>query len=146
MKHTVRMIMKYLLRGILWGCTFFVFFCLFAYYLQGKDFLLSILEAYPKHAMGTMLVGIGYGSTPIVYRWERPSLFAKVGLHFFVGTGIFFGVAHRLAWIPRQSNGYLLWEILIACVSFSVIWCVFYLFSRKEAGTINERLKEISKG
>ena len=66
MKYSVRTWMKYLLRGILWGCTFFVFFCLFAYYLQGKEFLFSILEAYPRHAAGSVLVGIGYGSTPIV--------------------------------------------------------------------------------
>lgn len=146
MKHVVRKIMEYLLRGILWGCAFFVFFGLFTYYLQGKDFLLSIMEAYPKHAVGTMLVGIGYGSTSIVYGWERPSLFAKVGLHFFVGTGIFFAVAHQLSWIPLQSNRYFLWEFLISCASFAVMWSLFYLFSRKEAGTINKRLKEISKG
>lgn len=145
MNYSVRSWMKYLLRGILWGCTFFVFFCLFAYYLWGKAFLFSILEAYPRHAAGSILVGIGYGSTPIVYGWERPSLFAKVGIHFFVGTGTFFAVAHRLSWIPMQSNGYLVWELLVACVTFAVMWSVFYLFSRKEAGSINERLREIEK-
>lgn len=145
MKYSVRTIMKYLLRGILWGCTFFVLFCLFAFYLQGKSFLSAILEDFPKHAAGSMLVGIGYGSTPIVYGWERPSLLAKVGIHFFVGTGTFFVVAHRLAWIPMRANRYLIWELLVACVTFAAMWSVFYLFSRKEAGSINKRLKEIEK-
>lgn len=146
MKYSVRTIMKYLLRGILWGCTFFVFFCLFAFYLQGKSFLSAILEDFPKHAAGSMLVGVGYGSTPIVYGWERPSLLAKVGIHFFVGTGMFFGVAFWLSWIPRQSNRDLILEFLVSCLSFAVLWSVFYLFSRKEARAINERLKELSKG
>ena len=146
MKYSVRTIMKYLLRGILWGCTFFVLFCLFAFYLQGKSFLSAILEASPKHAAGSMLVGIGYGSTPIVYGWERPSLLAKVGIHFFVGTGMFFGVAFWLSWIPLQSNRDLILEFLVSCLSFAVLWSVFYLFSRKEARAINERLKELSKG
>lgn len=143
MKYSVRVWMKYLLRGILWGCTFFVLFCLFAYYLWGKEFLFSMLEAYPKHALGTMFVGIGYGTTPIVYGWERPSLLTKVGIHFFVGTGIFFGVAFYLAWLPRQLNRYLALEIAVACLSFAILWSIFYLFSCKEAKAINDRLKEL---
>lgn len=145
MKYSVGTWMKYLLRGILWGCTFFVFFCLLAFYLRGKDFLFSILNEYPKHAAGTILVGIGYGSTPIVYGWERPSLLTKVGIHFFVGTGIFFGVAFYLSWLPWQLNRYLALEIAISCISFAALWSVFYLFSRKEAKRINDRLEELEK-
>jgi len=145
MKYFVRTWMKYLLRGVLWGCTFFVFFCLFAFFVQGKDFLLSILDAYPKHALGSILVGIGYGTSPIVYGWERPSLFVKTGLHFLVGTGIFFCVAFWCSWIPMQSDRYLVLELLVSCVTFAVMWSVFYLFSRKEAEIINERLRKLTK-
>lgn len=145
MKHPVRLIMKFLFRGIAWGCTFFVFFCLLTFYWQGKDFLLAILEYYPRHAVGSMLVGIGYGSTSIVYVWERPSLLTKTGIHFFVGTGIFFCVAFYLAWIPLQSSRYLILEFLVSCVTFAVMWSAFYLFSCKEARTINDRLKELGK-
>lgn len=143
MKHPVKLILKFLLRGITWGCTYFVFFCFIAYYLQGKDFLLTILEQFPKHALGSMVVGIGYGSASVVYVWERPSLVVKAGIHFFVGTGIFFVVAFRLAWIPMQTGGDLALEFLISCVTFALMWCVFYLFNRKEARAINERLKEL---
>lgn len=146
MKHPVKLVMKFLYRGIAWGCTFFVFFCLLTFYWQGKDFLLAILEYYPRHAVGSMLVGIGYGSTAIVYVWERPSLLIKAGIHFFVGTGIFYCVAFHLAWIPLQPNRYLLLEFLVSCVTFAVMWSVFYLFSRKEAKLINDRLKELGEG
>lgn len=145
MKHPIKLIIKFLFRGIAWGCTFFVFFCLLTFYWQGKDFLFAILEYYPKHAVGSMLVGIGYGSTAIVYVWERPSLLTKAGIHFFVGTGIFYCVAFYLTWIPPQPNRYLILEFLVSCVTFAVIWSVFYLFNRKEARTINDRLKELTK-
>ena len=145
MKYSVKLIIKFLFRGIAWGCTFFVFFCLFTFYRQGKDFLLAILEYYPRHAVGSMIVGIGYGTTAIVYVLERPSLLIKAGIHFFVGTGFFYCVAFHLDWIPPRLNRYLFLEFLVSCATFAVIWFVFYLFSCKEARTINDRLQELTK-
>lgn len=145
MKLSFKSVLKYLFRGIAWGCTYFVFFCLFVYYRQGKEFLLMILENFPKHALGSMIVGIGYGSVSIVYVLERPSLLVKAGLHFLVGTGIFFGTAFRLAWIPIRSGLYLFAEFLVSCITFAVIWIGFYLFNRKEARTINEKLRELTR-
>lgn len=146
MKHTFIIILKYLFRGIAWGCTYFVFFCLIAFFWQGKDFLLNILESFPKHAIGTMLVGIGYGSTSIVYQWERPSLIMKVIIHFSVGTSVFFFVASHLAWIPLPTNRYIILELLVSCITFAAVWMGFYLFGCKEAKEINNRLQELEKG
>lgn len=145
MKRLFITITKYLFRGIAWGCTFFVFFCLGAYFWQGKDFLLNILEYYPKHAIGSILVGIGYGSTPVVYQWKRPSLAAKALIHFFVGTSVFFWVASYLAWIPLSAKRYIILELLVSCVTFTAVWMGFYLFGCKEAKKINDRLQELEK-
>lgn len=147
MKHTVRLVLKYLLRGIAWGCAFFVFFCLFVFYWQGKEFLISIVEHFPRHAAGTMLVGIGYGSMAILYEWEGPSLLIKAAIHFFVGTGVFFFTAVSLEWIPLHSMRpeYILLEIFVSCVTFVVIWLGFYLLGCREARKINGRLQELEK-
>ena len=145
MKHPLIIILKYLFRGIAWGCTYFVFFCLIAFFWQGKDFLLGILEYFPKHAIGAMLVGIGYGSTSIVYQLEHPSLIMKAIIHFFVGTSVFFFVASHLAWIPMSTNRYIILELLVSCITFAAIWAGFYLLGRKEAKEINDRLQELEK-
>lgn len=146
MKHPLIIILKYLFRGIVWGCTYFVFFCLFAFFWQGKVFLLGILEYFPEHAFGAMLVGIGYGSTSIVYQWEHPSLIMKAIIHFFVGTSVFFVVASHLAWIPLPTDRYIILELLVSCITFAAVWAGFYLFGCKEAKEINDRLQELEKG
>lgn len=145
MKHPVRTIIKYLFRGIAWGCTYFVFFCLAVFFWQGKGFLLGMLEHFPKHAIGSILVGMGYGSTSIIYLWERPSLLVKALLHFFVGTGVFFFTASCLAWIPLKDGWYIIPELLVSCATFAAVWLGFYLFGCKEAKQINNKLQELQK-
>lgn len=147
MKHPIRSVVQYLLRGILWGCTFFVFFCLAAYFWLGKEFLASIAEAFPAHAAGSMLVGIGYGSTAIIYRWERPSLAVKATIHFCVGTAVFFLTAVCLGWIPFKALRWehILLEVLVSCITFGIVWFGFYLLGCKEAKEINDRLRDLEK-
>lgn len=145
MKHPIRSIIRYLNRGIIYGCTFFVFICLVIFFGQGKDSLLVIMEHFPKHAIGTILVGIGYCFPAILYELEGASLLTKACIHFFIGTIVFFFVSSYLAWIPLRSNWHILLEILVACVSFAVIWSGFYLFRRKEANDINDRLQKLAE-
>lgn len=145
MKHPVRLILRYLFRGIAWGCTYFVFFCLLVFFWQGKDFLLAIAEDFPKHAVGTIFVGIGYCFPAILYEFERPSLLMKAVIHYFIGTITFFFIASYLAWIPLQSSWHIILEFFVSCVTFAVIWSGFYLFRCREAKRINKRLQELTE-
>lgn len=145
MRRPVRLIIRYLIRGIAWGCTYFVFYCLFLFFWQGKDLLLAVAEDFPKHAVGAILVGLGYGFPAILYELERPALLTKAIIHFFVGTTTFFSIASYLAWIPLQSSRHIILEVFTSCVSFAAIWSGFYLLRRREARRINNRLQELEK-
>ncbi|MDE7170642.1 MAG: DUF3021 domain-containing protein, partial [Oscillospiraceae bacterium] len=115
------------------------------FFWQGKDLLLAIAEDFPKHAVGTILVGIGYCFPAILYELERPALLLKAAIHFFVGTITFFFVSTYLAWIPLQSSRHIIGELFISCATFAAIWSGFYLLRRREAKQINNRLQELEK-
>lgn len=143
----VKLIIQYLFFGISWGCTYFVFHCLFCYAFGADDTLSLILNDFAKHAAGAILVGIGFGTTPIVYQINRLSLAAKILIHFTVGMGVFYPVALYLGWIPFYSGRpiYTALQFLFSCAIFAAIWFYFYLFNRNEAKKINGRLRELEK-
>lgn len=143
MKHSIRLFLKFLCRGIAWGCTFFVFYSIILYLLQPQSFLNEMLSDYAGQAIGAILVGIGYGTTPVIYLRERPSLLAKTCIHFLVGTSVLFVVGLHLHWFPAATGSDIALAILIACGSFAVFWIIFHALGRTEAKQINTRLQEI---
>lgn len=145
MKHSIKLIIKYLCHGITWGCTTLVLLCLFYQLFGAEDTLLLIMNDFSRHAVGSILVGIACGSTAIVYQFDRPSFGAKAAIHFIVGMGVFYPVALSLHWIPYHSGDilYTILQFLFSCFIFVAIWFCFYLFNRGEAKKINDRLKEL---
>lgn len=147
MKHTVKLIIKYILYGISLGCTSFVLMCLSFYAGGGENLLMAICSDFARHAAGAMIVGIACGSTSIVYQFERPSTLWKIVIHFCVGMGVFYPVGISLGWIPFYPDRILLTilQFLFSCAIFMAIWFCFYLFNRNEAKRINQRLRELSQ-
>lgn len=147
MKRAVILIIKYLFFGISYGCTFFVFYCLCCHAFGAEDTLSLIMNDFVKHAVGCILVGIGFGSTPIVYLSRRIPYGAKIFIHFAVGMSVFYSIALSLGWIPFHPDRllYTLLQFLFSCCCFAVIWFCFYLFYRNDAKKINHRLKELEQ-
>lgn len=147
MKHTVKLIIKYILYGISLGCTSFVIMCLSFFACGGEDLLMAICGDFARHSAGAMLIGIACGSTSIIYQLERPSMFWKIIIHFCIGMGVFYPVGISLGWIPFYPDRIMLMvlQFLFSCVIFMAIWFCFYLFNRNEAKRINERLREIQQ-
>lgn len=147
MKHTVKLIMKYILHGISLGCTSFVIMCFSFWAIGGQDLLSFIYKDFAKHSIGSMIVGIACGGTAVIYQFNRPSLFAKVLIHFCVGMGVFYPIAVYLGWIPFHSDRivFTILQFLSSCGIFMAIWFCFYLFNRNEAKRINERLRELER-
>ena len=73
MKQTVKLVIKYILYGISWGCTSFVIMCLSYFAWGGEDILMQICKDFARQALGAMIVGIACGSTSIIYQFDRPS-------------------------------------------------------------------------
>lgn len=147
MKQYGKLIVKYLFEGISWGCTFLVCYCLCCHAAGAEETLALILDNFAKNAVGAIFVGIGFGTTPIVYLSSRLPMGVKVFLHFAVGMGIFYPAALYLGWIPFYPDhaARIILQFLISCVIFAVFWSFFYLFYRNEAKKINDRLKELER-
>lgn len=145
MKHTVKLVIKYILYGISWGCTFFVIMCLSFFAGGGEDLLMLIFKDFARQSIGAMVVGIACGGTAIVYQFERPSAVLKTIIHFCVGMGVFYPTAVYLGWIPFYPDRLILTvlQFISSCVIFMIIWFCFFLFNRNEAKRINKRLREL---
>lgn len=148
MKSMLKMVMKYIFYGISLGCTSFVVMCL-SYSVGGRrDILAEIFNDFTRQAVGAMIVGLACGGTAIVYQSHRLSGLAKKIIHFGVGMGVFYPVAVYLGWIPfyPERLGVTALQFLFFGGIFMVIWFGFYLWNRKEAKMINERLRERERG
>ncbi len=147
MKYTVKLIIKYILYGISLGCTSFVLMCLSYFAWGGEDLLMLICKDFARQSAGAMLVGIACGGTAVIYQFSRPSGLVKVLIHVCVGMGVFYPVAICLGWIPFYPDRALftVLQFLFSCGIFMVIWFCFYLFNRKEAKRINQRLRELER-
>lgn len=147
MKHTVKLMVRYILYGISLGCTFFVIMCLSFFVGGGEEFLASIFRDFGRQSVGAMIVGIACGGTAVVYQFNRLSVFMKTLIHFCVGMGVFYPTAVYLGWIPFFPDNVIITvlQFLFSCGIFMAIWFCFYLFNRSEAKRINERLRELQR-
>ncbi len=138
-------LLKYIMFGISWGCLFFVITCLIGNAVAGEDYLLLVMKDFNRQALGAMLVGMGYGTTSIVYNSERLPFGLQVFIHFAVGTAIYFPTAITLGWMPMGSPINLVSMIILSILAFFIIWSMFYFYYRAEAKKINRQLKQLEK-
>lgn len=144
MSTVIRKLIKCLYNGIAWGCIFFVFFGVIQAVTGNEAFMENIYHDFSKHALGTVLVGMGFGTTPFVYTLKNISMFARTTIHFVVGMTVFFSTALYLQWLPYPQKGtMLILEIVISTAFFFAVWSGFYVVNRREAKRINERLREL---
>ena len=145
MRHITKLVFKYILYGISWGCTFFVIMCLSYYVWGGEELLILVCRDFARQAIGAMAVGIACGGTAVIYQFDRPSGFVKVMIHFCVGMGVFYPTGIYLGWIPFEPDriAFTVLQFLCSCGIFMLIWSCFYLFNRNEAKRINRRLREL---
>lgn len=147
MKHTVKLVIKYILYGISLGCTFFVIMCLSYSIWGGEDVLMMIFKDFTRQSVGAMIIGIACGGTSVIYQFHRLSVFWKIMIHFCIGMGVFYPMGIYLGWIPFYPDRIILTalQFLFSCGIFMIIWFCFYLFNRNDAKKINKRLRELEQ-
>lgn len=134
-------IFAYLGYGVAWGCTLFVLSCLIGYLAQGSAFLAPVMEHFAAQVAGSVAVGIGCATTPIVYTIDRIRAPVQVALHAGIALGVLFITAHCLHW---KYFGLDSWGFVVAAVLlFAAIWFVFDRINWAEAKKINRRIKEL---
>lgn len=110
----------------------------------GDSFLAITANDFIRQAIGSMIVGMGFTVPSLVYSNENLSLGIKTFIHMGLGLFIYFLVALNLHWIPIDFG----WEmaaisVLIAVIVAFGIWLMFYLYNKKEAKKLNQKLESM---
>ena len=137
----IKLIIKYLLYGIAWGCLWFVAIGV-AMDLFLPEGLQMLMENFTPHAIGSIIIGIGAATTPIVYEFDHIKKWLQVAIHAVVGLGTFFTVGFTQGWLPMESAAAIAFSIVSGIIVFFIIWTGFYLYGKHEAKKINEKIKE----
>lgn len=136
---------KYLFYGISWGWSFFVLANVIGCLAAGPRYTEPLMENFVSQALYAALVGIGCGTTAIVYTFDRVPWAAQIVIHFVVGMGTYFAVAFTQGWIPTVNVWSAVLFIAIGIVSFAVIWAGFFFYNMAEARRVNEKLKQMEE-
>ena len=97
---------------------------------------------FTKMALGSVLVGLGFGIPTVVYNKDSLPMPIRVVIHMGIGCVIYTVVAYYVGWIGGSAT--VLQGILIAAAQLVVafiIWFCFMCFYRKEAKKMNEKLQ-----
>jgi len=106
------------------------------------DGLQDLLENFTIHVLGSIIIGIGNASTPIVYEIDRMRRWQQIAIHAVIGLGTFFVVAFSLGWLPTVSPIAIVFSLVSGVLIFFVIWLGFYMYSKHEVAKINYKIRE----
>lgn len=139
----MKKILKLFLMGIAWGCTMNVLIGMVGVATMGPEFLISNVSDYFANIFAGIIIGLGFTLPSVVYEKEEMARGIQVLIHLGIGLVIYFIAAFWRGWIPLQYGiGTVVGMIAGTLAITGVIWFCFYLYYRKEAMRINEKLKE----
>lgn len=101
---------------------------------------------FTRMALGSVLVGLGFGIPTVVYNKESLPMPIRVVIHMGIGCVIYTVVAYSVGWIGGSAS--VLQCVLIAAIQLAVafvIWFCFMCFYRKEAKKMNEKLQAMKR-
>ena len=101
---------------------------------------------FTKMAVGSILVGLGFGVPTVVYHKENLPLPIRVIIHMGIGCAIYTAFAFAVGWFGGSATfvqGLIIAGIQIA-VAF-IIWFCFMRYYRKEAKEMNDKIQAKKK-
>ena len=98
--------------------------------------------AFTKMALGTLAVGLGFGAPTFIYAKDSVPLVCKIVFHMGIGCAVYIATAFLVGWIPTSFGlGACLLTIAGQLFGSFCVWLGFYLYHRKLAKKINEKLR-----
>ena len=97
-------------------------------------------------AVGSILVGLGFGVPTVVYHKENLPLPIRVIIHMGIGCAIYTAVAFAVGWFGGSAT--FVQGLIIAGIQLAVafiIWFCFMRYYRKEAKEMNDKKKKKKK-
>lgn len=97
---------------------------------------------FVTNSLGAIFCGWLFTVTPLYFEIHSLKLPQQTALHFFTVIVIYFILAYGIGWIqPGVAN--ILIFLIIALVSYSIMWTAFYLYFKNESKKLNEDLQQI---
>ncbi|MCL1989291.1 MAG: DUF3021 domain-containing protein [Defluviitaleaceae bacterium] len=138
-----KLIKKYLLEGIGWGCFILVVNIIYLN-LTSPETTYQVIESFPTTALSTILSVMGIVSTLIVYEIERLHIGLKLIIHSILAIGILLIVGFSFNMDYTQNLRDILINIFSNMLILLIIWTAYYMKEKREIKQINEKLLEKS--
>lgn len=137
-------LIKLIIKGICWGCTISIFILMTGAATVGDSFLDMGADYFIRQSIASMIVGIGFSVPTLIYDKESLSRKIQTLIHMGIGFLVFFPIACYFNWIPTNFGpGAILLSVVIALVTFFIIWYGYYLYYKKEAKKLNQKLEHL---
>ncbi len=97
---------------------------------------------FTKMVLACVVTGLGFGVPTFLYNMETvPMPFASV-IHLGIGFTVYFLVASRVGWIPKQAGTFACILTIAGMVVVGlIIWICFFKYNKKLAERMNEALE-----
>ncbi|WP_273853387.1 DUF3021 domain-containing protein [Guptibacillus spartinae] len=97
---------------------------------------------FVTNSLGAIFCGWLFTVTPLYFEIHSLKLPQQTALHFFTVIVIYFILAYGIGWIQPGVTNILIF-LIIALVSYSIMWTAFYLYFKNESKKLNEDLQQI---
>lgn len=101
---------------------------------------------FTKMAVGSILVGLGFGVPTVVYHKENLPMPIRIIIHMGIGCAVYTAVAFAVGWFGGSAT--LVQGLIIAGIQLAVafiIWFCFMRYYRKEAKEMNDKIQAKKK-
>jgi len=138
-----KLIKKYLMEGIGWGC-FILVLNLIRTNLTSPELLPEIFENFIPNAVAQILIVMGLVSTMIIFEITRWHIGLKLIVHFILAFSILLIVGFSFNIFSPQNLSIIPRVIFENSLVLLLIWIVYYFEEKRDIQKINERLQEES--
>ena len=114
-------VMKYLFRGISWGCVVSCIVNVIGTMVKGNAWFTEAGHSYAAQVAAAVLVGVAWVLPSVIYQSDRMPRVMQALIHFVIGFGVYFPTAFVMGWIP----GVLCWPTMavkIVTMGMQAVW------------------------
>ena len=133
--------LHYLLKGIFWGSTIFIYHVI-AWDITDEPFYYLFLENLTFHAIGFLLFGMVIGISTILFESERLNDIQKTAIHALITTSAFLIIGFAFGWFSSFLQNRIVTVIVQFAVIYIVIWTIHYFSEKSQIKEVNEALKK----
>ena len=138
-----RIIKKYLIEGIAWGC-FVVVANLIRASLTSSELLPDIFQNFISYALIQIIVVMGFVSTLIIFEITRLHIGLKLLIHLTLALGTLLIVGFSFGIYSTGNLSGIPVDILSNSLILLFVWVVYFFEEKQNIKKINQRLLEKS--